>query len=103
LRTSLYEDDAAVFVDPIKEDIQTLAAILERFGEVNGLRTNFQKGSVVPIRYGEVDLDAILDGVLAARDSFPLQYLGLQLSVRCLKRVLMWALPFGYSTLSYLL
>jgi mannosylglycoprotein endo-beta-mannosidase len=50
LRTSLYADDAAIFVAPIKEDIQNLANILHSFGEVTGLATNFLKSSVVPIR-----------------------------------------------------
>jgi hypothetical protein len=36
LRTSLYADDAAFFVAPIKSDIENLAAILENFGEVTG-------------------------------------------------------------------
>jgi hypothetical protein len=87
LRTSLYADDAEVFVAPIREDIQNLTAILERFGEVTSLRTNFQKSFVVPIRCGQVDIDSILDGVPAARASFALRYPGLPLSVRCLKRV----------------
>ncbi|KAK1649450.1 hypothetical protein QYE76_067255 [Lolium multiflorum] len=39
VRTSLYADDAAVFVAPIKEDIMNLASILQNFGEVTGLRT----------------------------------------------------------------
>jgi hypothetical protein len=34
LRTSLYADDAIVFVAPIKNDIQNLAPILECLGEV---------------------------------------------------------------------
>jgi hypothetical protein len=87
LRTSLYADDAEVFVAPIREDIQNLTAILERFGEVTSLRTNFQKSFVVPIRCGQVDIDSILDGVPAARASFALRCPGLPLSVRCLKRV----------------
>jgi ketosteroid isomerase-like protein len=37
VRTSLYADDAAVFVAPIKEDIMNLASILQNFGEVTGL------------------------------------------------------------------
>jgi hypothetical protein len=41
VRTFLYADDAAVFVAPIKEDITNLSTILERFGEVTGLCTNF--------------------------------------------------------------
>jgi hypothetical protein len=56
LRTSLYADDAAVFVTPFKEEIQNLATILDGFGNVTGLCTNFQKSSVVPIRCGHVDL-----------------------------------------------
>jgi hypothetical protein len=56
LRTSLYADDAAVFVAPLREDIINLAKILESFGEVTGLCTNFQKSSVVPIRCDRFNL-----------------------------------------------
>jgi hypothetical protein len=56
LRTSLYADDAAVFVAPFREDIINLAKILESFGEVTGLCTNFQKSSVVPIRCDRFNL-----------------------------------------------
>jgi hypothetical protein len=45
LRASLYADDVAVFVAPIREDIINLAKILECFGDVTGLCTNFQKNS----------------------------------------------------------
>jgi hypothetical protein len=86
LCTSLYADDAAVFVAPIKEDIQNLATILQSFGEVTGLCTNFSKSQVVPIRCGNIDLDDILDGIPATRASFPLRYLGLPLSVWSLRR-----------------
>ena len=87
LRTSLYTDDAAVFVAPIKEDIQNFASILEGFGNVTGLCTNFQKSSVVPIRCNHLDLDHILQSMPAARASFPVKYLGLPLSVWQLKHV----------------
>jgi hypothetical protein len=50
LRTSIYADDVVVHVAPIKEDILNLATILDEFGEVTGLRTNFQKSSEVPKR-----------------------------------------------------
>jgi hypothetical protein len=63
LRTSLYADDAAVFVAPIKQDIQNLAIILQCFGKVTSLCTNFLKSSVVPIRCGNIDLDDVLDGI----------------------------------------
>jgi hypothetical protein len=86
LRTSLYADDAAIFVAPIKHDIQNLAVILHRFGNVTGLCTNFAKSSVVPIWCWNVDLDDVLEGIPATRASFPLHYLGLSLSVWCLWR-----------------
>jgi hypothetical protein len=41
---------------------------------------------VVPIRCGNVDLDEVLHGIPAARASFPLRYLGLPLSVWCLRQ-----------------
>jgi mannosylglycoprotein endo-beta-mannosidase len=86
IRTSLYADDAAIFVAPIKHDIQNLALILESFGVVTGLCTNFSKSSVVPIRCANINLDEILEGILATRASFPLRYLGLPLSVWSLRR-----------------
>jgi hypothetical protein len=74
-----------VFVAPNKEDITNLAAILDKFGEVTGLCTNFQKSAVVPIRCRDIPLDDILADMSATRASFPLTY-GLPLSVWCLKR-----------------
>ena len=50
LRTSLYADDAAVFLALIKKDVDNLASTLKGFGEVTGLCTNFQKSSVVKAR-----------------------------------------------------
>ena len=38
--TSLYTDDAPLFVAPIKEDIYQLVLILGGFGEAIGLATN---------------------------------------------------------------
>ena len=87
MRTSLYADDAAIFVAPYKEDIQKLSAILSTFGEVTGLCINFQKSSVVPIRYGNIDLDDVLVGLPVLRASFPMRYLGLPLSVWRLRKV----------------
>jgi hypothetical protein len=39
LHTSLYADDAAMFVASIKQDIQNLSTILHNFGEVTGICT----------------------------------------------------------------
>jgi hypothetical protein len=85
LRTSLYADDAAIFVAPIKQDVQNFTVILHCFGNVTGLCTNFAKSSVVPITCQNIDLDDVLDGISATRATFPLRHLGLPLSVWCLR------------------
>jgi retron-type reverse transcriptase len=72
IRTSLYADDAAVFMHPKKEDIKNLSAILDYFGEATGLHTNFQKSSVIPIHCRGIDLDDVLRGIPVIRDSFPI-------------------------------
>ena len=87
VRASLYADDAAIFVKPIKEDVQFLAATLDSFGEVSGLVTNCAKSLVAPIRCDNINLDDVLHDFSAVRTSFPMRYLGLPLSVKRLKRI----------------
>lgn len=77
----------AVFMAPIKEDIQNLARILHGFGEVTWLQTNFHKSLVVPIWCGHLDLENILEGQPAIRTSFHVRYLGLPLSVWQSRRI----------------
>ena len=67
MRTSLYADDAVIFLAPIKEDVEALSRILNGFGEVTGLITNVQKSSFVPIQCNGLDLDAILQDFPALR------------------------------------
>jgi hypothetical protein len=50
LRTSLYVDDAAIFVAHFNDDIQNLTSILHDFDEVTRLCSNCQKSFVVSIR-----------------------------------------------------
>jgi hypothetical protein len=76
----------AVFVPPVKDDVQNLASILQHFWEVTGLCTNFSKSSVVPICCEDIDLDVALEDIPAARATFPLRYLGLPLSAWSLRR-----------------
>lgn len=56
MRTSLYADDASVFIAPIKKDIDNLSNLLIAFGDATGLCTNFQKRVMVPIRCKHLDL-----------------------------------------------
>ena len=87
VRTSLYVDDVAVFVAPIKRDIDNLSIILKGFGDVTDLCTNFHTSSVVPIRCANLDLMHILHSIPASRASFPIKYLGLPLLVCQLRKV----------------
>jgi hypothetical protein len=49
LQISMYANDAVVFVGLVKEDIQTVAEIMDNFGHVTGMRSNIAKSSVAPI------------------------------------------------------
>ena len=50
LRTSLYDDDAALFVNTSLNDIHQLAEILQLFGNASGLQANLAKSAIYPIR-----------------------------------------------------
>jgi hypothetical protein len=56
-RISMYADDAAIFINPSKDDLETLKEILKIFGTSSGLHINLQKSSIHPIRCDEVDLE----------------------------------------------
>jgi hypothetical protein len=75
-----------MFVAPIKQDIQNLAVILHRFGLITGFRTNFDKSSVVPICCRNINLAEVLEDIPITHATFLLRYLGLPLSVWCLRR-----------------
>lgn len=85
LRTSLYADDVTIFLAPIKDNVDILEHILKEFGDVTGLLTNVQKCLIAPIGCSQIDLDVVLANFLTGRSSFPMKYLGLPLSVQCLR------------------
>ncbi|WVZ93250.1 hypothetical protein U9M48_039246 [Paspalum notatum var. saurae] len=87
LRTSIYTNDAAIFLSPAHDQLQAIKQILLTFGVVTGLVTNFDKSSVHPIRCEDVDLAAILQPFQGACMTFPCKYLGLQLHTRPLQKV----------------
>jgi hypothetical protein len=86
-RTSMYADDAAIFINPLREDLEAITAILHEFGIVSGLHINMQKSSVHPIRCQDIDLDHVLASFTGTKASFPCRYLGLQLHMRSLQKV----------------
>lgn len=80
----LYADDAAIFLNPRREDVDT---ILNDFGQATGLQVNMNKSLVVPIRYGNIDLQEVLNNLNGKRTGFPITYLGLPLTKGRIKRV----------------
>ncbi|CAO2206826.1 unnamed protein product [Urochloa humidicola] len=87
LRASLYADDAAIFLNPVKEEINSVASILDIFGKASGLITNRSKCAVFPIRCDEVNVNEIMEGFSCPIKQFPCTYLGLPLHFRQLHRV----------------
>jgi hypothetical protein len=71
---------------PNHAEVSNLAHILNNFGNVTGLFTNFEKSLVAPIRCNEVDLIHVLQHLPATTTTFPMKYLGLPLAVKRLKR-----------------
>jgi hypothetical protein len=50
MRTSLYADDATLFIRPTVQDITNVQQILAAFGEASGLYTNLQKSAMYMIQ-----------------------------------------------------
>ena len=84
---SLYADDAAIFLNPTKDDIAATQVVLQAFGNISGLHINMDKSSVHPIRCEDIDLDHVLGSFTGIRGTFPCRYLGLQLHTRALRKV----------------
>ena len=78
----MYADDAAIFINPIKEDVEAIQAILEAFGNFSGLHINLHKSSIHPIRCEETDPNWVLSPFTGTRGTFPCKYLGIPLSLR---------------------
>ena len=87
LRISLFADDAAIFLNPVGEEVQVVKHILEAFGRASGLITNTEKSEVYPIRCEGLDLQHIMDAFKCPVKSFPCKYLGLPLHVRAIRHI----------------
>jgi hypothetical protein len=87
LRLSLYAVDAAVFINPVRQDVELIMAIMQRFGDATGLRINVSKSTAAPIRCSQINLDEVLQSFTGGRVSFPRTYLGLPITMGRLKIV----------------
>jgi hypothetical protein len=80
-RVSLYADDAALFISPSAQDLQTTNCILQIFAEASRLNTNLTKTEYYPIRCDEICLDDFIStGHVIS--TFPITYLGLSLGIK---------------------
>ena len=86
-RISLYANDSAVFVNPLKEDAEVLKEVFAAFGEASGLCKNLDKSGEYPIRCEAINLDTVLQSLPCQVKCFHCTYLGLPLSIRKLKGV----------------
>jgi hypothetical protein len=87
IMASLYADDAAIFLKPLKHNIAVLKEILEKFGQASRLHTNLQKIEVFPISCHDLDLEDILEGFPTVIKSFPCRYIGLSLHLKRLLKI----------------
>ncbi len=85
-RASLYADDLVLFLSPVRQDLEFIQGILSVFGAASGLRTNFTKCSITPIRCSVLDLELVQSSFPCSISEFPCTYLGIPLSVRKLPK-----------------
>jgi hypothetical protein len=79
LGTSLYADDAALFIRPVATDLANPQQLLQLFGQATGICTNIQKSEIIPIRYEGIDIPDILGELQGRVTDMTCRYLGLTL------------------------
>lgn len=87
LRTSLYADDAVIFANPVREELDKLFQIITSFGEASGLHLNISKCTITPIRCDHINLQEVLHAFGGQIVAFPIRYLGLPISLGRAKMV----------------
>ena len=78
----MYTDDAAIFLNPVMEEVRELASLLSTFGLASGLVVNINKSACFPIRCEDLDRPHIMQFFNYPIKSFPCTYLGLPLHFR---------------------
>jgi hypothetical protein len=86
-QVSLYANDVILFLRPSESDIVLTLRIPHLYGNPVGLKTNIQKSSVVPIQCGDDEIASMHSLLPCRMENFPINYLGLLLSIYKLKRV----------------
>jgi hypothetical protein len=65
MRTSMYADDAVLFLRPLASDVTHLNELLQSFGKATGLCTNIAKSQLFPICCEAVDIPGIMGQCIA--------------------------------------
>lgn len=87
LRVSLYADDAVIFANPDREEVDALLQILRDFGHATRLHVNPAKSTVSAIRCDKINLHEVLASFGGETVAFPVKYLGLPLTLSRLRLV----------------
>lgn len=82
IRTSMYADDAALFLNPRRHEVAATQRILRRFGDISGLMVNLEKCVAYKIKCNDTDHAQTLVDFGGSEGSLPCKYLGLPLSTR---------------------
>ena len=80
-RLSLFADDVVLFIKPSVHEASAAIQLLNLFGGASGLRCNLNKSSASPIRCDCIDLQPVLAVLGCPVQNFPIQYLGLPLTI----------------------
>jgi mannosylglycoprotein endo-beta-mannosidase len=87
MRTSLYTDDAALFLRPTVQDVTNVQHLLNVFGNATGLYTNMQKSAMFMIQTQELDRAQVTTQFGGMMGQFPAKYLGLSLHIGKTRRL----------------
>lgn len=78
---SLYAEDVAIFCHPDLNNLGAVRTLLQLFGSASKLHTNLAKSSTTPIQCSSEEIAVVAGELAYPVTTFPLQYLGLPLSV----------------------
>lgn len=87
LRVSLYADNAVVFVNLVRDEVDRIVELLQGFDNAWRLHLNHTKSTVAPICCGDIDLQHVLLNFGVQIVSFPIHYLWLSLTLGRIKLV----------------
>ncbi|KAE8820041.1 retrotransposon unclassified [Hordeum vulgare] len=82
----MFADDAVVFYKPLPTDLHVISSLLGLFGDGSGLPVNLNKCSITCIHCEDSLVGSVAALFSCKLQPFPLQYLGIPLSIYRLQR-----------------